>query len=96
GSNPCAGANGEPCRYYQLNWQDLRPGNYQFSCHNTASNGGAQFQSGTVSVGSLSGSTQNRANGDKMCYSGFAGDAWMQISGGPDNVNLSTPRVRWP
>ncbi|MGM1028818.1 MAG: Ig-like domain-containing protein [Actinomycetota bacterium] len=93
----CQRADGGTCHYYQLNWQDLAPGNYQFTCHNRDSeSGGGSFQGGTVAIGSLNGSTQNRSDGTRMCYSGYRGPAWMQISGGPDNVSLRTPERAWP
>ncbi|ROR65979.1 Ig-like domain-containing protein [Agrococcus jenensis] len=97
----CQGANGEQCRFFQLNWNELRPGTYQFACHNTgSSNGdGNAFESGNVAIGGLSGSTQFEPNGERLCYSGFAGQAYMYVWGGPDNIahgNLRTPNVRWP
>jgi large repetitive protein len=97
----CQGANGETCRFYELNWNDLRPGTYQFACHNTGSaNGdGNAFATGTVAVGGLSGSTQFEANGERICYSGYAGDAYMYVWGGPDGIrhgDLRTRNVRWP
>ena len=96
----CTGANGEQCRFYQLNWNDLRPGNYQFACHHTDGNGdGNPFESGTVAIGGLSGSTQFEASGERLCYSGFAGQAYMYVWGGPDSIahgSLRTPNVRWP
>lgn len=101
GANACTGANGEQCRFYQLNWDDLRPGTYQFACHNTGSgNGdGNAFESGSVAIGGLSGSTQFEPNGERLCYSGFAGDAYMYVWGGPDGIahgDLRTRNVRWP
>jgi hypothetical protein len=97
----CTGANGETCRFYQLNWDDLRPGTYQFACHNTGSaNGdGNAFESGSVSIGGLSGSTQFEPDGERLCYSGYAGQAYMYVWGGPDGIahgSLRTPNVRWP
>ncbi|MFA4840295.1 MAG: Ig-like domain-containing protein [Agrococcus sp.] len=101
GANACTGANGETCRFYQLGWNDLRPGTYQFACHNTGSaNGdGNAFESGSVSIGGLSGSTQYEPNGERLCYSGYAGQAYMYVWGGPDGIahgSLRTPNVRWP
>jgi hypothetical protein len=92
----CYTGTAKACRYYELVWTDLAPGTYDFTCHNTASNGGASFQSGQVRIDSANGSTQNRVGGGRMCYSGYPGDAWMRITGGPDDVDLTTPRVPWP
>ncbi|MCR8671432.1 Ig-like domain-containing protein [Agrococcus sp. HG114] len=99
-SGSCQGANGETCRFYELNWNDLRPGSYQFACHHTDGNGdGNPFESGVVSIGGLRGSTQYESNGERLCYSGFAGQAYMYVWGGPDGIahgSLRTPNVRWP
>ncbi|SDH36882.1 fibronectin type III domain-containing protein [Agrococcus jejuensis] len=86
-----------PCYYFQINWENLSPGDYTFQCHHTESASGSEFATpGTISVGSGNGSTQYRKSGSRLCYNGYPGDAWFTLTGGPDNVNLTSPRVSWP
>lgn len=62
--------------------------------HDNNRTGNPEFQSGKITVNGQTGSTQRRSNGETMCYSGFAGNAWMILSG--NGVDLETPKVRWP
>lgn len=96
------GCNGT-CYEYELNWQDLTPGNYSYQCFNTGSGNGSGNpfnvpNPGTVRIGSASGSTHAGSNAEgNLCYSEFSGDAWMEIWGGPDNIDrIATPRRGWP
>ncbi|QCR20110.1 Ig-like domain-containing protein [Agrococcus sp. SGAir0287] len=90
----CQGANGEQCRYFQINWQNMPLGNYDVACHHSDGNATTPFQTATINVGSANGSTQYRVGGGRICYSGFAGEAWFTIQG--NGVNLTSPRVGWP
>ncbi|GEK79781.1 Ig-like domain-containing protein [Agrococcus baldri] len=96
----CQGNNGETCQWYQLNWTDFETGVYSFTCHNTGSSNGAgnPFESGRVNITSRNGSTiaeyQGEAGDNNTCYSGFAGQAWMHVTG--NGIDLTTPRVNWP
>ena len=96
----CSGANGENCRYFELNWDDFPSGTYNFQCYNTGDNtgGNSAFQTGQVVINSASGSTTTgttRPDGtNHLCYSGFSGDAWMVVSG--NGVSEETPVRRWP
>ncbi|MGC5077336.1 Ig-like domain-containing protein [Agrococcus sp. DT81.2] len=96
----CQGANGEQCRWYQLNWSDFEPGVYNFTCHNTGSANGPSnpFETGRVNLTTRSGSTIAEYQGEpgdaNTCFSGYAGEAWMRVWG--NGVDLNTPRVNWP
>ena len=96
----CQGNNGETCQWYQLNWTDFRPGIYTFTCHNTGSSNGPNnpFETGRVNITSRNGSTiaeyQGESGDTRTCYSGFAGQAWMHVTG--NGIDLNTPRVNWP
>lgn len=90
----CAGANGETCRYFTINWNDFPTGNYDVACHHSDGNATTPFQTATINVGSVNGSTQYRVGGGRICYSGFAGEAWFTIQG--NGVSLTSPRVSWP
>ncbi|GEK79303.1 Ig-like domain-containing protein [Agrococcus baldri] len=88
----CTGANGLDCRQFRIHWENLETGTYSFACFHTHS--GGQFESGEFQVAQGSGSSQSRTNGRNMCYSGYAGDAWMTISG--PSGSFTTARVSWP
>ncbi|WP_405216210.1 Ig-like domain-containing protein [Agrococcus sp. Ld7] len=96
----CRGNNGEQCQWFQLNWNDFEPGIYTFTCHNSGSNNGASnpFETGKVNITSRNGSTiaeyQGEPGDTRTCYSGFAGQAWMRVSG--HGIDLTTPKVNWP
>ena len=99
----CNGESGQTCKYYELKWSNLPTGTYTFDCYNTRNSRGTfpksdkentWFQGGQVHIDSASGSTQYRDTGDRMCYSGFGGDAWMTISG--NGIDLQTPYKPWP
>ncbi|WP_347754560.1 Ig-like domain-containing protein [Agrococcus sp. ProA11] len=96
----CTTGTSAKCRYYQLSWSNLTPGSYQFACHNSNGNGdGNPFQQGTVQIGASNGTTQYRSGSTRLCYSGFSGNAYMYVWGGPDGIphgSLRTPNVRWP
>lgn len=94
-SEDCTGANGTQCRYYQINWENLQTGSYSFTCyHSSEHDGTPQFESGTITVSSANGRTETRSNGNHTCYSGYAGDAWVTLSG--PSGNFTTDRVAWP
>lgn len=94
----CQGANGEPCQWYQVNWRDFEPGVYNFSCHHSAGNGPSNpVDSGQLRVDARNGSTSteiNNGSDDRLCYSGFAGEAWIRVWG--NGVDETSPRVNWP